>query len=189
MASCSIKRRPMRLWRTIGQLSGKRAFTAPNQPITFANNSFSSKKKIATHFVRQFTRPAPRRPNRATRQVMRLIRKKHKLNHNVSPFTPTQIIAALKDSGNSTALSPDGLTILQLKHLGPYGLRYLCAIFNLSYAHGRLPAIWKHAIILPLLKPGKPKNKELHIDRYLSCAPLQNSWRDSCYHSLHRTST
>ena len=159
MEHCSIKRRPMRFWRTIRRLSGRRTFTAPNQPITFSNRNFSDKRKIATNFVKQFTRPVPHRQNPATRRVLRQIRKKHKLDHSAMPFTPNQVQEAIKASGNSTALSPDGLTVHQLKHLGPLGLRYLCRIFNLSFAHGRLPDIWKRAIILPLLKPGKPKEQ------------------------------
>ena len=75
------------------------------------------------------------------------------------PFTPFMVAKVLRESGNSTAPSPDGLTILQLKNLGPIGLRYLCKLFNLSYAHANLPAIWKRAIILPLLKPDKPKDQ------------------------------
>ena len=51
------------------------------------------------------------------------------------------------------------LSVLQLKHLGPLGLRYLCRLFNLSFAQARIPDIWKHAIIVPLLKPGKPKEQ------------------------------
>ena len=157
MDSCSIRRRPIRLWRAIRRLSGKRTFTDPNQPITFQDRSHSDKRKIARKFVRQFTRPFPHHPSPDTRRILRKIRKKHKLNHNASPFTPDQVRRALEDSGNSTALSPDKLTVHQLKHMGPIGVRYLCRVFNLSYAHGRIPEIWKHANVIPLLKPGKPK--------------------------------
>ena len=62
-------------------------------------------------------------------------------------------------SGSSAALSPDCLTMFQLEHLDPLGLRYLCRLFNLSYAHGRISNIWNHAIIIPLLKPDKPKDQ------------------------------
>ena len=75
------------------------------------------------------------------------------------PFIPDQVRDAIRTSGNFNAPSPDGLTVLHLKHLGPLGLRYLCKICNLSFAHARIPDIWKHAIIMPLLKPGKPKGQ------------------------------
>ena len=62
-------------------------------------------------------------------------------------------------SKNSTAPSADGLTIHQLKHLGPLGIRYLTNLFNLSYQHANLSAIWKQAVIIPILKPGKLKDQ------------------------------
>ena len=159
MESCSTRRRPVRLWRAIRRLSGKHTFTAPNQPITFANRIHTGKRKIAKFFVKQFTRPVPYRPNPATRRIIRQIRKKRILDHKANPFTPDQVKKALGESGNSTALSPEKLTIHQFKHLGPFGLQYLTEVFNLSYAHGRFPDIWKRAIIIPLLKPGKLKEQ------------------------------
>ena len=84
---------------------------------------------------------------------------KHKVGHNASPFTTSLVCKAMKDSKNSTTSSADGLTIHQPKHLGPLGIQYLCSLYNMSFQEATLPAIWKHAIILHLLKPGKPKDQ------------------------------
>jgi hypothetical protein len=51
-----------------------------------------------------------------------------------------------------------GLTSLHLKHLGPNGIAYLTELYNLFLAHADLPAVWKKANIVPILKPGKPAN-------------------------------
>ena len=157
--SCSIKYRPTKLWRLLQCLSGKRTYSARNQPITFSGKSLSNKREIATKFVKQFTRPTPHSHNRETRKLLRQLHRQHKLNHSHMPFTLNQVREVLKSSGSSTALSPDGLSVLQLKNLGPIDLRYLCKLFNLSFAHARIPDIWKHAIIVPLHKPGKPKEQ------------------------------
>ena len=106
--SCSIRWRPMKLWRLIQRLSGKRTYSAPNQPITFSGKSISDKRDIATKFVKFFTRPTPHGQNPATRTILRKLRNKHKLNHSSMPFTPNQVREALKISGSSTAPSPDG---------------------------------------------------------------------------------
>jgi hypothetical protein len=53
-------------------------------------------------------------------------------------------------------LGPDGLSAVHLKHLGSQGLTFLTKLFNLSVAGADLPAIWKSAVIIPILKPGKP---------------------------------
>jgi hypothetical protein len=37
-----------------------------------------------------------------------------------------------------------------------WGLDYLTQLFNLSISNADLPAIWKAAVIVPILKPGKP---------------------------------
>jgi hypothetical protein len=53
---------------------------------------------------------------------------------------------------------PDGLTSIHLKHLGPWAIAYLTKLYNLSVNNADLPAIWKAAVIVPILKPGKPAN-------------------------------
>ena len=42
------------------------------------------------------------------------------------------------------------LILIQLRHLGPLGLQYLCR-------HAEIPVIWKQAILIPLPKPNKLK--------------------------------
>ena len=39
--------------------------------------------------------------------------------------------------------------------MGPLALSYLTGLFNLSVAKAELPAIWKQALVIPILKPGK----------------------------------
>ena len=73
-----------------------------------------------------------------------------------SPFTIHLVTCAIRDSGNSRAIGPDGLTIHHLKHLGPIAITYLTHLSNLSYNTSTIPSIWKHAIVVPILKPGKP---------------------------------
>ena len=68
-------------------------------------------------------------------------------------------IAAIKASKNLTAAGPTGLTMLHLKHLGVFGIRYLTHLFNLSVQNADIPSIWKSALIVPILKPGKPADR------------------------------
>ena len=89
---------------------------------------------------------------------MRWIHKTHKLDPNFSPFTPDSVSKAIRDSKNSTAAGPDNITILHLKHLGPRGIHYLCNIYNNSIKTANLPDLWKSAVIIPILKPGKNPN-------------------------------
>jgi hypothetical protein len=87
--------------------------------------------------------------------VIRNLRDKHQLNPDFNPFTTALTTDVIRQSSNSTAAGPDGLTSLLLKHLGPHGLSYLTSLYNLSINTANLPQIWKTANIIPIPKPGK----------------------------------
>ena len=61
----------------------------------------------------------------------------------------------MKSNKNSTAAGPNGITMLHLKNHGHFGLRHLTYLANLSAQKANIPAIWKSAHILLILKPGK----------------------------------
>jgi hypothetical protein len=73
----------------------------------------------------------------------------------LTSFTVQSVEDAIRCSKSSTAVGPDGLTAIHLKHLGPRALSYLTELFNISTRKAEIPAIWKKAIIIPILKPGK----------------------------------
>jgi hypothetical protein len=85
----------------------------------------------------------------------------HKLDTTLAPFTVRNVDEAIRASKNSSAVGPDGLTAIHLKHLGHYALRYRTELFNLSICYAEIPAIWKSAIIVPILKPGKSPDQNL----------------------------
>ena len=49
-----------------------------------------------------------------------------------TPFTTTMTLHAIRKTKNTSATGPDGISNLQLKHLGPHAIRTLTNIFNLS---------------------------------------------------------
>ena len=152
----SHKHNTSHFWSIIKSLSGKSTKTSPNQPITFNNRTLTRDLEIATAFNKQFTSIVQHRSDRNARRVKRRLLKTCHLDNNASPFTTESVDKAIRNSGNSRAAGPDGLTIHQLKHLGPLGLLFLTTLYNLSYNNADIPSIWKSAIIIPLLKPGKP---------------------------------
>ena len=120
-------------------------------------------------------------------------------------FTSRQVMDAIKKAGHSTATGPDGIAYAHLRNLGHYGIRSLTSIFNLSISTNSIPNLWKHASIIPLLKPGKSPTiagsyrpisllctpskilERLVLDRitpFLPLSPTQHGFR-----SLHSTST
>ncbi|GFV97721.1 RNase H domain-containing protein [Trichonephila clavipes] len=55
----------------------------------------------------------------------------------------------------SKSPSPDDIHGVMIDHLGPHGMQRLLDLFSLSWRLGRLPRVWRRAIIIPILKPGK----------------------------------
>ena len=154
--SCSPHQSPSAFWSLLRSLSGKKTRPPPNQPISFGNRTLTRHSDIAKSFCRQFTAAPNRARTRASRRLRRHTRSRHPLNINWSPITTAATSKAIRDSGNSTAMGPDGLNILHLKHLGPIAISYLTSLYNLSLNRADIPAIWKKAIIIPIHKPAKP---------------------------------
>ena len=144
-----------KFWSLLRSLSGKRTPNPPNQPVSFGHITLSSPTLIAREFCRFFSASQPTR-SRNSRSFFRKLRAHRKLDRSFTPFTPHSVAAAVRAAGQSTALGPDGLNIHHLRHLGPVGIEYLTALYNLSISCADLPAIWKKAIIIPIPKAGKP---------------------------------
>ena len=147
---------PVRFWRLLKGLTGKRTYTAPNQPVSFANKPPISKPSaIANSFCKHYVSVGNYQANRASRQIYRGLKVNNTLDRSYCLFSEAEVITAIRHSKNLTAAGPNGLTILHLKHLGPVAIRFLTHLFYLSVRGAELPAIWKAAHVVPVLKPGK----------------------------------
>ena len=136
--------------------SGKSSNPPPTQPIKFNNKAHTKPYSIANKFNKQFTSISIHRHDPNTRKIIRKIHKTHKLDPEFRPFSPEDVQRAITRLKNSTATGPDEITALHLKRLGPCGISYLCNIYNNSVNSANIPALWKHAKIIPILKPNKP---------------------------------
>ena len=115
--------------------------------------NISGGKSIADQFNSQYSSVVQHKSSSFSRIVKRNIAKN--TLSDAPSFTPTQTAEAIRKSKTSKALGPDGLSNVHMKHLGPAGIAYLTKIYNLSMETSIIPDIWKHSIIIPLLKPGK----------------------------------
>lgn len=71
------------------------------------------------------------------------------------PFSMAELLAALASVKKSSFPGPDDITYTTLSHLGEKGRSCLLHAFNISWETGRLEPRWKHARLVPVLKPGK----------------------------------
>ena len=71
-------------------------------------------------------------------------------------FTSRDLDEALKKMKRKGAPGPDDIPPSFLKELGPKGREELLHILNTSFSYASVPQSWRNAIIIPLLKAGKP---------------------------------
>ena len=145
-----------KLWKAIKGLTDHPP-QPENQGISFEDQIFNDPMKIAKNFNKQYTPAAVRKPAQALRRTLRNIKSKTKTPPPV--FTPAQTAEVIRKAKASKALGPDNLSPIMLKNIGPLGIQYLTNIINMCIKTSHIPAVWKKAKIIPLLKPGKPPDK------------------------------
>lgn len=152
MESCSIGTDSTRYWRIIKSLNGGSAVR--NTAVDFGRGQISRPLHLAENFNHMFGTVVPNHVNKEDKKATRNLVLSRRLG-DAPVFTADMVKEAIKAMRASKAEGPDGLTILQFKHLGRYALAYLTRIFNLSVERCDIPGIWKSSCIVPLPKPGK----------------------------------
>jgi ribonuclease HI len=79
--------------------------------------------------------------------------------HRIPDFTLTELKIALSKMKSQGAPGPDNISPSLLKHLGTGALTDLLCIFNASLHSGEIPQMWRNAVIVPVLKAGKPPSQ------------------------------
>ena len=153
------KSSPKNFWGLLRGLSGKRSHQAPNQPISFHGKVFTKATSTANAFCKHYVNIKVFKSDRASRARLRNIKINNPLDRNQNPFTTANTVDAIRFSKGSTACGPNNISMVHLKHLGPLGIRYLTKLFNLSVNNAEIPAIWRSADVIPVLKPGKPADQ------------------------------
>ena len=118
----------------------------------------NKKASIANAFCKQYANIKEYKPTTESRRILRQM-KKTPIDRSYTPFTATLTAEAVKAAKSSTAIGPNSLNVLHLKHLGRNGISFLTRLFNLSVREADIPAIWRSASVVPVPKPGKPLDK------------------------------
>jgi hypothetical protein len=78
-------------------------------------------------------------------------------------FSMEEFVSSLKAGKTKGAKGPDGLAPQFLKNLGEVSRSFMLDTFNKSWREGVCPQSWRDAVIVPILKPGKPQGQ---LDSY-----------------------
>jgi hypothetical protein len=72
-------------------------------------------------------------------------------------FSMEELVSSLKTGKAKGAEGPEGLAPHFLKNLGEVSRSFMLDTFNKSWREGVCPQSWRDAVIVPILKPGKPQ--------------------------------
>lgn len=87
-----------------------------------------------------------------------------------SPFTMAELIAAIETSRQRTTPGPDGIPYAVFKNMEGAAIDALLEAINTVWETGIVPPDWKHSVVVPIPKPGKPPNN-LQSLRPISLTP------------------
>ena len=148
------------LWKIVKSLDGCPDTNSPNEALLHNGRRITSNKRKANVFMQFYASVSKLQFNKEDRDTNREL--KQRLSNPTGPvdhqpkFTMRELRRAISKMKAKGAAGPDDIPPSFLKALGPIALQTLLNIFNASFHLADCPQVWKNAIILPLLKSGKP---------------------------------
>ena len=153
-----------KLWKITKLLNGESYRQSP--VVLEKDEKCLTQREAANHLVTSFSEisniDTDRERTRNLRQEQRKLKSQMKdpaeevMNR---PFSIEELESGISDLQEKKAPGPDNVHNDMLRHLGPMAKKKLLSIFNTSWRTGILPSSWKKAIMIPILKPGKPPKK------------------------------
>ena len=165
------------LWGIIRKFTRKERYQRPLPVLNVAGNMIDSPFEVANILGQFFSdissslhyRPSFRQQERdMSEQIPSFV----SLNDEVynDTFTLHELQESITNCGN-TSMGPDNLHYAFFKHLNETQIQKVLMIINTIWCAGIIPKQWKHSIVVPILKPGKPRE---NTDSY---RPIQlTSW-------------
>ena len=151
------------IWRIIKGLNGIPEANLPNEAIIINGRIITDAKSKSNVFVDHYANVSNPPMSTANRALHRNLKKRLNANtiNDVScfNFTIKQLTSAIHQMKGKGAAGPDNIQPTFFKALGPIAQQELLAIFNTSFHHADCPRIWRVAIIIPILKAGKPPSE------------------------------
>ena len=152
-----------RVWRMIKSMDGTPTSSAPNEALVHQGKTIVTNKSKADAFAKHYANVSTLKFNKEEREQNRT--SKRAINapsvddDSCRPFSMGELKAAIRRLKRRGAPGADDISPAFLKELGPKALTELLEIFNASFHHSNIPQLWRHAIIIPLLKAGKPASE------------------------------
>lgn len=145
-------------------MSGTPDSMAPNEALIVDGKVITTNPKKADAFSKLYAGVSKltfskQERNRNRKLKVRMRRLIGADGENCRDFDLKELDGALKAMKTKGAPGADDIPPSFLKNLGPLATEELLNILNTSFRTGEIPRIWRHAIIIPLLKSGKPSSQ------------------------------
>ena len=169
------------MWKTIHAMEGTRPSGNNIHPLTTEDGSkTTSHKEIANTLSKQYFNISSNNNNspaledklremaaadpghKKLKGKKKTYSEKVKAKEETSPYNAPIQLAELEAVLRSKGHSAPGLDILQYEvynHLPPSAKTEILVLFNTIWENGSIPQDFKHAVIIPILKPGKESDK------------------------------
>jgi len=156
-ASLNFEKDGRKLWRLTKQLNDED--NSRTKVSLEDNGNILSGKQAANKFADCYAAESnisvgPTKQREARRE-QRERPKKTTLEPMKQSIKLAELQTALKKLKARRSPGPDAISNEMLTHLGNSAVNKLLEIFNLSWEEGKLPQIWREAIMIPILKKGK----------------------------------
>ncbi|GFX51202.1 reverse transcriptase domain-containing protein [Trichonephila clavipes] len=130
--------------------------------ISSSGRDAATNKETASLLANYYKNKSKLTFNANDRKLLRTYRKtiqdSKKYNHKnifIIPFLMEELEAAIAKMNRGKAPGPDVVFGRMVQHFENLAKKELLEIFNLSWATGKLPKIWKLSTVIPILKPNK----------------------------------
>ena len=144
-------------------LNGTPEANSSNEAMSHHGRVITDAKAKANIFVKHYARVSNLSMSAADRQLNIELKKRLDApstdDVSCSKFTMRELTSAINKMKCKGAAGPGNIPPIFMKALGPIALQELLAIFNESFRHTDCSRIWRVAVIIPILKAGKPASE------------------------------
>ncbi|BFZ08560.1 hypothetical protein BsWGS_11599 [Bradybaena similaris] len=157
--SLNLERDTRKLWKLIKQINDEG--TEKNSKITFTKEgNILTRKQTADLFADTFAKDSNIDVSPDKQREIRVKSQHTQQNETTpealeAPLTLSELEMAISKLKMRKSPGSDGISNEMIKNLGTAAKMKLLEIFNICWTQGKVPQIWREAIMIPLLKPGK----------------------------------
>ena len=152
-----------KVFSVIRSLNGCPDTNNPNEALVHNGKSITSDIRKADVFMQHYASVGRHKFDKEERSLNREVKKILCQTPGdegaESSFSMSELNKALKKMNKKSAPGSDDIPPSFLVALGPKAKQVLLDIFNLSFNNADVPQLWRNAIIIPLLKAGKPASQ------------------------------